>query len=285
MPLARHDKVKGHCELETCNFYSHASCEAWQLISAQTQQNIKFLLTCLLRGMTTFWSNESIMNSYFYSHASCEAWRLLRRQRARHRKFLLTCLLRGMTIIGMVVRMADWISTHMPLARHDKILLKTCWHYSKFLLTCLLRGMTKILTYQEAADWDFYSHASCEAWPNPSRNKNGGECISTHMPLARHDMLSFPLNIYWLISTHMPLARHDMARREIYADEFISTHMPLARHDHWSNYNTYFCRNFYSHASCEAWPFTPIFYSPAFTISTHMPLARHDVFRAVRVCA
>ena len=34
--------------------------------------------------------------------------------------------------------------------------------------------------------------------------------ISTHMPLARHDLLFKPIQIICLISTHMPLARHDI---------------------------------------------------------------------------
>ena len=55
--------------------------------------------------------------------------------------------------------------------------------------------------------------------------------ISTHMPLARHDV---PSAIFWYdayISTHMPLARHDLKRQIALGDMAISTHMPLARHD------------------------------------------------------
>ena len=66
---------------------------------------------------------------------------------------------------------------------------------------------------------------------------------------------------------------------------------------YWRNHNSYFCRSFYSHASCEAWHFMNDiihvvyrFYSHASceawpiynmhkkeqVVSTHMPLARHD---------
>ena len=99
--------------------------------------------------------------------------------------------------------------------------------------------------------------------------------ISTHMPLARHDVMrSAPFAIFTFlltcllrgmtalivflggihtISTHMPLARHDLKEHPYDIWQGISTHMPLARHD--------LCR-------CEIFC--------ANVISTHMPLARHD---------
>ena len=77
-----------------------------------------------------------------------------------------------------------WVSTHMPLARHD-IDDQKKEELSKFLLTCLLRGMTHVaqkntvflvflltcllrgMTYCHMAYFPditgFYSHASCEA--------------------------------------------------------------------------------------------------------------------------
>ena len=54
--------------------------------------------------------------------------------------FLLTCLLRGMTVDMLRNPCAFIISTHMPLARHDKMIFGN-----------------KAITH------DFYSHASCEA--------------------------------------------------------------------------------------------------------------------------
>ena len=55
--------------------------------------------------------------------------------------------------------------------------------------------------------------------------------VSTHMPLARHDIISsYPPFFLW-VSTHMPLARHDDAPGVIRAFRDVSTHMPLARHD------------------------------------------------------
>ena len=78
----------------------------------------------------------------------------------------------------------------------------------KFLLTCLLRGMTQVVTIL---------FLSCD--------------ISTHMPLARHDIFS-------------PILHFDKMK--------ISTHMPLARHDAYILLHVHSVLHFYSHASCEA---------------------------------
>ena len=54
------------------------------------------------------------------------------------------------------------------------------------------------------------------------------------------------------VSTHMPLARHDLAYLQKLLSAFVSTHMPLARHDSPRFQKHLFFRCFYSHASCEA---------------------------------
>ena len=77
----------------------------------------KFLLTCLLRGMTS-------------GKIARKGWGV----------FLLTCLLRGMTTTPFTKCWICPVSTHMPLARHDK---------DKKKLAALVDS--------------FYSHASCEA--------------------------------------------------------------------------------------------------------------------------
>ena len=77
-----------------------------------------------------------------------------------------------------------------------------------FLLTCLLRGMTYI---------DFISGAVT--------------VVSTHMPLARHDLFLRIKHGHSTVSTHMPLARHDDLYRMADDRGKVSTHMPLARHD------------------------------------------------------
>ena len=101
----------------------------------------------------------------------------------------------------------------------------------KFLLTCLLRGMTRFTQHFHAIPG-----------------------VSTHMPLARHDVTNYYNDPYLTVSTHMPLARHDPLHKRTIGLPGVSTHMPLARHDR-----------------------TPLFRSPWRTVSTHMPLARHDV--------
>ena len=101
-----------------------------------------FLLTCLLRGMTDI----TVLAGHIY-------------------RFLLTCLLRGMTNVAENTKAETQVSTHMPLARHDKaegfIVVPYPGLYFNasgeagigsevylegrvmFLLTCLLRGMTE----------------------------------------------------------------------------------------------------------------------------------------------
>ncbi len=98
-----------------------------------------------------------------------------------------------------------------------------------FLLTCLLRGMTGGVVYLK---------------PSP--------LVSTHMPLARHDIARWRLNIKCWVSTHMPLARHDNGYYGAEQEFEVSTHMPLARHDEKRQVHKIQLFSFYSHASCEA---------------------------------
>ena len=175
-------------QIKFINFYSHASCEAWLRHYFLLTCQAKFLLTCLLRGMTDPEEAGCLPDADFYSHASCEAWRSIPRSQTPfgnfyshasceawpenftfshpRTKFLLTCLLRGMTFIsvvsasalvflltcllrGMTERVIRFhvgvrISTHMPLARHDALSGRWTLGTYRFLLTCLLRGMTDL---------------------------------------------------------------------------------------------------------------------------------------------
>ena len=103
-------------------------------------------------------------------------------------------------------------------------------NYRQFLLTCLLRGMTGSLAYLAKT-----------------------YCVSTHMPLTRHDMEKNGPCAIWMVSTHMPLTRHAttflMNGKSISflltcllrgmtclpapaaLNSMVSTHMPLTRHD------------------------------------------------------
>ena len=74
----------------------------------------------------------------------------------------------------------------MPLARHDMKASRDVMDVITFLLTCLLRGMTGA-----AVRIRVYPH------------------VSTHMPLARHDVWLGKIKRTVGVSTHMPLARHD----------------------------------------------------------------------------
>ena len=66
---------------------------------------------------------------------------------------------------------------------------------TRFLLTCLLRGMT--------------IHTSIPF---------GNHYVSTHMPLARHDVQGVGEYHGTPVSTHMPLARHDKLPKKPYAE-------------------------------------------------------------------
>ena len=122
------------------SFYSHASCEAWLYPWYPFGQWGKFLLTCLLRGMTAaVYVRDSI--GEVSTHMPL----------ARHDQQP-----RGKGCAG------KGVSTHMPLARHDGG-KNDIYMIARFLLTCLLRGMTYTCKSGTTV-WSFYSHASCEAW-------------------------------------------------------------------------------------------------------------------------
>ena len=169
------------------------------------------------------------------------------------------------------------ISTHMPLARHDEMIYSI-----------------------SSSLGDFYSHASCEAWPGTAQQWYACQ-ISTHMPLARHDRL-FPYVFgpdYRFLLTCLLRGMTCHTDEQYKIDKNFYSH---ASCEAWLRKSChvaiYF--NFYSHASCEAWPkrherseCAAYFYSHAsceawlwrcrnyalcWKISTHMPLARHDNF-------
>ena len=146
-------------------------------------------------------------------------------------EFLLTCLLRGMTVSEDVWNGIRWVSTHMPLARHDKP-DSNFWHLHN----------------------RFYSHASCEAWPSGERFRRSYTVVSTHMPLARHDRNSLLLiscvnsflltcllrgmTVYWQDALFVSRFLLTCLLRGMTPRQFpawcqcqVSTHMPLARHD------------------------------------------------------
>ena len=277
-----------------------------------------FLLTCLLRGMTyshirslSAWKISTHMPLarhdfppgilflrlwHFYSHASCEAWRIE-------------------TIHGWRVRR---ISTHMPLARHDDN--PDANDKDKQISTHMpLARHDKVFHCKQGSNGNFYSHASCEAWHIrlSARRPITGFLLTcllrgmTFQRVAIREAFTFLLTCL-LRGMTRTLCGHNFTfqflltcllrgmtrlRCEKKANKEISTHMPLARHDDGNPKRNWSDKNFYSHASCEAWRFLPSasvsafhFYSHAsceawqdlrckkirLRISTHMPLARHD---------
>ena len=189
----------------------------------------KFLLTCLLRGMT-FVFTDHIMNGRVSTHMPL----------ARHD----------------IRKEGKWanseVSTHMPLARHDKQKDDARAAYISFYSHASCEAWPFLLRLRSLF-LRFYSHASCEAWLRVENVRWAWWDVSTHMPLARHDFMFFPFLIQLVVSTHMPLARHDQRRRQRFSRKVVSTHMPLARHDTDDYGVIEDVVSFYSHASCEAW--------------------------------
>ena len=131
---------------------------------SHSNSHLEFLLTCLLRGMTT------VRESFHLSVS-----------------FLLTCLLRGMTWVANSLFNFTNISTHMPLARHDgftwqqirKESISTHMPLARHdPVPNLLSDDSTISTHMPLARHD--SHAQYTDWDDR---------ISTHMPLARHDLV------------------------------------------------------------------------------------------------
>ena len=118
----------------------------------------------------------------------------------------------------------------MPLARHD------------------VAGITNKKTIH-----NFYSHASCEAWPWPPYLVTGAfvfllTCLLRGMTKAS---VTACLRLTFLLTCLLRGMTAAGGSQETNDD--ISTHMPLARHDYRHIAVVEHSRNFYSHASCEAW--------------------------------
>ncbi len=122
----------------------------------------------------------------------------------------------------------DFISTHTPHARCDKLSYGIILILFLFLLTHLMRGVTLSNEY-----------------PNTSFG-----FLLTHLMRGVTNGLSalFPIII---ISTHTPHARCDITSHILRFHNPISTHTPHARCDATTRTPTSWSRHFYSHTSCE----------------------------------
>ena len=176
-----------------------------------------------IRLWTQLWS--------FYSHASCEAWRC-----------------------GICTD-SDSCSFYSHASCEAWLYYRSIYgKLETFLLTCLLRGMTAKKVHERVRIKRFYSHASCEAWHLSAFNSRYIFSVSTHMPLARHDISCRFLRLFlWSFYSH-------------------------ASCEAWQEYADWIdgIIGFYSHASCEAWHKRLFPCMTMVFVSTHMPLARHD---------
>ena len=173
--------------------------------------------------------------------------------------------------------MTHFSQEHLEICCYTQRIILIGYHIFmciNFLLTCLLRGMTltkSILSHALA----FLLTCLLRGMTALSQQRSTFFTVSTHMPLARHDINGLPELHRQRVSTHMPLARHDvfplpnkptkqmflltcLLRGMTYMPEilldyyYVSTHMPLARHDGRGSGHLRICPGFYSHASCEA---------------------------------
>ena len=107
-----------------------------------------------------------------------------------------------------------YVSTHMPLTRHDQnnrlffsprpeflltCLLRgmtrqmaDCWWFQVFLLTCLLRGMTVHHTIAHRRGVEFLLTCLLRGMTIFLSSRSTLLAVSTHMPLTRHDV-DFPV--------------------------------------------------------------------------------------------
>ena len=151
--------------------------------------------------------------------------------------------------------MTHFSQEHLEICCYTQRIILIGYHIFmciNFLLTCLLRGMTltkSILSHALA----FLLTCLLRGMTALSQQRSTFFTVSTHMPLARHDINGLPELHRQRVSTHMPLARHDGPR--------ASGRLPL-----WRFLLTCLLRGmtffpcqinrqnrcFYSHASCEA---------------------------------
>ena len=124
---------------------------------------------------------------------------------------------------------ATEVSTHMPLARHDSNPVCAPSTGFLFLLTCLLRGMTAKLYKITKSNLFLLTCLLRGMTLNCAKQYHIFRFLLTCLlrGMTQRKVVSLVLVV---VSTHMPLARHDPARTNSYLD---------------------IC-GFYSHASCEA---------------------------------
>ena len=189
MPLARHDPVRGILVL----------------------QKPRFLLTCLLRGMTgcrchLFFSRAVSTHMPLARHDGCthagidEMFVSTHMPLARHDGVLPRLSwaasvsthmpLARHDILCWIVVLEVRVSTHMPLARHDLYLVPECPDNLRFLLTCLLRGMTRTKNFLSRYR-KFLLTCLLRGMTKHRRVYKRVSAVSTHMPLARHDLRAY----------------------------------------------------------------------------------------------
>ena len=188
-----------------CNFYSHASCEAWHIFSNASAFFSIFLLTRLLRGVTT--PSLSIYGNYqpISTHTPLTrrdlhdiSWKNILAISTH------TPLTRRDVNLLLLHQVLDVISTHTPLTRRDPVLTPATVE----------------------SPFDFYSHASYEAWRwKCSKPHTKIVFLLTRLLRGVTIQLNGLFNDFF-ISTHTPLTRRD---NRVIANFPIATKFLLTR--------------------------------------------------------
>ena len=206
-----------------------------------------------MRGVTLCMSMKVDFFDYFYSHASCEAWHRQKPKRL-HMWQISTHTPHARRDILFFMKSSDnLISTHTPHARRDILPRSFPGGTAHFYSHASCEAWRLLIPLQYLA-CNFYSHASCEAWQNSTEFLFTVDNFYSHASCEAWPHILLIMMLHLLISTHTPHARRDVADLKTlqHYDKFLLTRLMRGV--------TQTCcqerkatRNFYSHASCEAW--------------------------------
>ena len=146
--------------------------------------------------------------SNFYSHTSCEVWLFIEIPSASTFSFLLTHLMRGVTCCFGYFWCCIRISTHTPHARCDNSLsfreYVLIYFYSH--TSCEVWPDFYVIIVQF---FDFYSHTSCEVWLLLFFLQLNHQYFYSHTSCEVWHLCHFLRRRMNVISTHTPHARCD----------------------------------------------------------------------------
>ena len=118
-PHARRDEKPTFILIESSDFNSHASCEAWRWAEFMHKQNIEISTHTPHARRDAVTMQTERATRHFNSHASCEAWQDDRSSDTGYRYFNSHASCEAWRLYSESVFLRDLISTHTPHARRD----------------------------------------------------------------------------------------------------------------------------------------------------------------------